>query len=116
LQTRYGRRALTIWPLLLLAIAAEVAATSLLPQTNGFRKLKPTVAVACLYTVAFALLAQILKFTDIGIAYALWAGLGTASVAVIGVLFRNERFSWKHAIGLALVVTGVVTLNLQAGQ
>lgn len=105
-----------IWPLLLLAIAAEVTATSLLPQTEEFKKLKPTLAVACLYTVPFALLAQVIKFTDIGIAYALWAGLGTAAVAVVGVLFKNERFTWKHAVGLVLVVAGVAALNFHGGH
>lgn len=105
-----------IWPLLLLAIAAEVAATTLLPRTNEFKKLKPTLAVAGLYTIAFALLAQILKFTDMGVAYALWAGLGTAAVAVVGVMFRGEKAGWKHALGMGLVVTGVVTLNLQGGH
>lgn len=96
-----------IWPLLILAIAAEVAATSLLPKTKEFRRLKPTLLVAGLYTIAFALLAQILQFTDMGIAYALWAGLGTAAIAAVGIVFRGEKASWKHGLGMVLVVTAL---------
>ena len=102
-----------IWPLLILAIAAEVAATSLLPKTKEFRRLKPTLVVAGLYTIAFALLAQVLQFTDMGVAYALWAGLGTAAIAAVGIMFRGEKASWKHGLGMILVVSGVVALNLQ---
>ncbi|MGO4588846.1 DMT family transporter [Paenarthrobacter sp. 2TAF44] len=103
-----------MWPLLILAIAAEVAATTLLPKTKEFRRLKPTLVVACLYTIAFALLAQILRFTDMGIAYALWAGLGTAAIAAVGIIFRGEQASWKHGLGMVLVVSGIVALNLQS--
>ena len=104
-----------IWVLLVGAIAAEVAATSLLPRTQEFRALRPTVVVLGLYAVAFVLLSRVLLELEVGVAYALWAGLGTAAVAVIGMLVLGERRSAGKLTGLTLVIAGAVLLNLSGG-
>jgi small multidrug resistance pump len=95
------------------AILAEVAATSLLKSTEGFTRLWPTVACAGGYVVAFLLLAQgIQRGLEVGVAYAIWAGLGTTLIVVVGILFLGEPVSAAKVAGVALVVAGVVILNL----
>ena len=98
--------------MLVCAIAAEVIATSLLPRTAGFTRLWPTVAVLGSYGLSFTLLAQVVRSLPIGIAYAIWAGLGTLFVLAIGVFLLHQSLSaWQFA-GILLVVVGVVLINL----
>jgi small multidrug resistance pump len=98
---------------LFVAIALEVVATSLLKATEGFTKLWPTVATLTGYTGAFAALAwAVQQELPVGLAYAMWAGLGTAAIVAIGVLFLDEPLSPQKVVGIALVVGGVVVLNL----
>lgn len=97
---------------LLLAIAFEVVATSLLKATDGFTRLWPTVACLAGYAAALLMLALVVRQLPVGFAYAVWAGLGTAAIAVIGVLFLDEHLSAAKVVGVLLVVGGVVTLNL----
>lgn len=104
-----------IWVLLVGAIAAEVVATSLLPRTQEFRALRPSAVVLALYGLAFVLLSRVLLELEVGVAYALWAGLGTAAVAVVGMLVLGERRSAGKLTGLALVIAGAVLLNLPGG-
>ncbi|MFC9908288.1 MULTISPECIES: multidrug efflux SMR transporter [unclassified Streptomyces] len=94
------------------AIAAEVAATTAMKYSDGFSRLWPSLLTALGYAVAFALLAQTLKTVSVGTAYAIWAGVGTAVVAVIGMLFLGEGMSLTKAAGIALIIVGVVVLNL----
>ncbi|AXG82383.1 DMT family transporter [Streptomyces paludis] len=98
--------------LLAAAIAAEVAGTTAMKYSEGFTRLWPSVLTVAGYLVAFGLLAQTLKTLSIGTAYAIWAGAGTAVIAVIGMLFLNESASPVKLAGIALVVAGVVVLNL----
>jgi small multidrug resistance pump len=96
-----------------LAIAAEVLATSLLKSTEGFTKLWPTVGVLALYAGAFYTLTQsLVRGMQVGVAYAIWSGLGTTLIVIIGVLFLQESITVTKVVGVALVVAGVVTLNL----
>ena len=97
---------------LLFAIAAEVVATSLLKSTAGFTRLWPTLACLGGYTLAFIALSQAVRHIPVGIAYAMWAGLGTAAVVAIGAVFLGEALSVTKVVGLVLVVGGVVVLNL----
>ncbi|MER8069501.1 multidrug efflux SMR transporter [Streptomyces sp. NPDC094034] len=98
--------------LLAAAIAAEVAATSAMKYSEGFTRLWPSLATALGYVIAFALLAQTLKTISIGTAYAIWAGVGTAAIAAIGMVFMNESMTPTKLLGIALVIAGVVVLNL----
>ncbi|MFC5748398.1 DMT family transporter [Actinomadura rugatobispora] len=99
------------------AIIAEVAATSLIKNTEGFTKLWPTLACLAGYGTAFVLLAQAIeRGMQVGVGYAVWAGLGTTLIAVIGTLFLDEPVTVAKVAGIALVVAGVVTLNLTSAH
>ena len=98
--------------LLALAIAVEVAASALLPKAKGFTDLPWTMAVVVGYGVAIWLLTIVVRSLPVSVAYAIWAGAGTALVAVVGYLFLDESMDWVKAISLALIVAGVVGLNL----
>ncbi|MCY1371433.1 Nicotine metabolites export pump subunit NepA [compost metagenome] len=100
------------WSLLLTAIGVEVAASAALPRTDSFRNPLWTVLVLGGYALSIWLLALVVKDLPVSIAYAVWAGLGTAGMAVVGVLFLDERLDALKAGALALIVLGVVLLNL----
>ncbi|MEV7615391.1 multidrug efflux SMR transporter [Streptomyces sp. NPDC089799] len=94
------------------AIAAEVAGTTAMKYSHGFTKLWPSLGTAVGYLLAFTLLAQTLKSMPVGTAYAIWAGVGTAAIAAIGVLFLGEAATAAKLAGIVLVIAGVVLLNL----
>ncbi|WP_329319410.1 DMT family transporter [Streptomyces sp. NBC_01262] len=94
------------------AILAEVLGTTAMKYSDGFSRLLPSLGTAAGYLIAFALLAQTLKTMSVGTAYAIWAGVGTAVIAGIGMVFLGESASAVKLAGLALVIAGVVVLNL----
>lgn len=94
------------------AITAEIIATISMKYSEGFSKLWPSLVTGAGYVIAFALLAQALKTLQVGTAYAIWSGVGTAAVAVIGILFMNETLSLAKVAGVVLIVAGVLVLNL----
>jgi small multidrug resistance pump len=103
-----------VWaPLLLLvAIGVEVAATALLPRAAGFTEPLWSVGIVGGYALSIWLLALVVRAIPVSVAYAVWAGLGTAAVAMVGFLFLGESMSWLKATSLCLIVLGVVGLNL----
>jgi small multidrug resistance pump len=101
------------WLLLALAIASEILATSALKLSNGFTHLGWTLIVATGYLASFVLLAQALKLhLDMGTAYAVWSGAGTAAIALIGAAFMGETLTPLKIGGILLIIGGVVLLNL----
>ncbi|MFB7501626.1 DMT family transporter [Streptomyces sp. NPDC056161] len=94
------------------AIAAEVAATTAMKYSDGFSKPGPALLTALGYVVSFVLLARTLKTLSIGTAYAIWSGVGTATMAVLGLLLFGEGLNALKIAGLVLIVGGVVVLNL----
>jgi small multidrug resistance pump len=94
------------------AIAAEVLATSLLGRTNGFTVLLPSAVVVVGYVVSFFLLSIVVKTMPVGIAYAIWSGVGTLAVVGIGVALLGQPLTLWQALGVALVVGGVVLINV----
>jgi small multidrug resistance pump len=94
------------------AIFAEVLGTTAMKYSDGFSRLWPTVATAVAYLISFVLLAQTLKSMAVGTAYAIWSAVGTALIAGIGIVFLGESASWVRMLGIALVIAGVVVLNL----
>jgi small multidrug resistance pump len=98
--------------MLVAAIAAEVGGTTALKYSDGFSRLWPSVLTVLGYTVSFVLLAQTLKTVSVGTAYAIWSGVGTAAIAMIGVAFLGEGMTAVKAAGMALIIVGVVVLNL----
>jgi small multidrug resistance pump len=105
------------WLLLTFAIASEVLATSALKLSNGFTHIGWTIVVAAGYIISFVLLAQALKLQlDMGTAYAVWSGIGTAAIAVIGALFMGEPLTPYKIGGILLIIGGVIVLNLAGGH
>ena len=98
--------------LLAVAIALEVASSALLPKAEGFTNVPWTIVVMAGYAAAIWLLTIIVKTVPVSVAYAIWAGTGTALVAVVGYLFLGESLGWVKAVSLAMIVAGVVGLNL----
>ncbi len=104
------------WVFLSAAIAFEVAATSLIGFTNGFRHLWWTVAVLAGYGVSFYMLAQAVRKLEIGLVYAIWSGVGTAAIVTIGVIFLGESVTVPKLVGIGLIVAGVLVLNIMGGH
>lgn len=98
------------------AIAAEVAASAALPRTQGFRDPAWTAFVVGGYAVSIWLLAIVVRTMPVSTAYAIWAGLGTAAVAVIGALWLGESLDALKVAALSMIVVGVVVLNLQGAH
>ena len=97
---------------LAIAIITEVAATSALKASQEFTKLIPSLVVVIGYGVAFYLLTLVLRTIPVGIAYALWAGVGIVLVAIIGAILYKQIPDFPAAIGIGLIVAGVVVINL----
>jgi len=98
---------------LLLAIASELAATTSLKLSLGFTKPLPSVIVVVGYCVSFYLMSQALKLAmPIGTAYAIWSGIGTVGIAVLGVVFFSETMDVARLLGISLIIAGVLVLNL----
>lgn len=104
---------MTAFALLLLAIAIEVGASSALPRAEGFTHPGWTVGVVAGYLTAIWLLTVVVRWMDVSVAYAIWSGLGTAAIAVVGSVWLGEGFGAAKAAGIALIVLGVVLVNLQ---
>ena len=102
--------------LLGLAIGIEVASTAALPRTDGFRDPMWAAIVVAGYAASIWLLALVVQRLPVSITYAIWSGLGTAVIAVVGVLFLGESLNPVKVTAIALIVVGVVVLNLQAAQ
>ncbi|MEU6977998.1 multidrug efflux SMR transporter [Streptomyces sp. NPDC046371] len=94
------------------AIVAEIVATTSMKYSEGFSRLVPSLITGAGYVVAFALLAQALKTLQVGTAYAIWSGIGTAAVAAIGALFLGESMNLAKIAGIVLIVAGVAVLNM----
>ena len=97
---------------LAIAIAAEVAATSALKASEGFTRLGPTLIVTAGYGVAFYCLSLVLRTVPVGIAYAIWAGVGIVLIALIGALVLRQPLDAPAVVGIALIVAGVVVIQL----
>lgn len=102
--------------LLGLAILTEVIGTVLLRVSDGFAKPLPSVGVVVMYVVSVFLLARVLRELEIGFTYAVWAGVGTATVALIGVAVWDEPMGMVKALSLLAVIAGVIGLNLASSH
>ena len=94
------------------AIFCEVAGTMLLPVSQNFTKLIPTVALSIFYLSAFYLLTFVVNKLPIAIVYASWSGLGIFSIAILGYIFFNQTLSYQAIIGLFLIILGVTLVNV----
>ncbi|TVM05228.1 MAG: multidrug efflux SMR transporter [Halomonas sp.] len=97
---------------LVLAVVAEVVATSALKASDGFTRLWPSLLVVFGYGLAFYLLGLALRVLPVGVAYAIWAGLGIVLVTLVGMVVFGERPDLPGVLGLGLIVSGVVVLQV----
>ena len=96
---------------LALAIICEVIGTMLLPSSQNFTKLLPSIVLVMAYTFSFYFLTFALRDIPIAVVYASWAGLGVFLVALLGYFFFDQRLQWQAIAGLCLIVSGVALVN-----
>lgn len=99
---------------LFIAIVAEVAATSALKSAEGFTRLIPSVVVVAGYCVAFFFLSLTLRVLPVGIAYAIWSGIGIVLVSGIAWIYYGQHLDLPAIIGLSLIIAGVMVINLMS--
>lgn len=102
------------WVLLVFAILGELVGTTALKLSVGFSRLLPSVFVFVGYGAAFWLMSQSIQRIPLGVAYAVWAGVGVAAAALIGVFFFRESLGWFQAMSIGFIVMGVVGLNFSS--
>ncbi|GHV58998.1 quaternary ammonium compound efflux SMR transporter QacE delta 1 [Campylobacterota bacterium] len=100
------------WLFLAIAICGEVIATSALKSSSGFTKLVPSVVVVVGYALAFYFLSLALRSIPMGVAYAVWAGLGIVLLLAIAWIFYGQKLDFWAFVGIGLIVSGVAVLNL----
>lgn len=98
--------------LLAISIICEVFGSSLLKATNGFKNILPSFGVVLGYGLAFYTLSLTLVELPLGTVYAIWAGVGTALTAMVGVILYKEVFNLKKFLGITLIIFGVILLNI----
>ena len=99
------------YSLLLVAIFCEVAGTMLLPVSQNFTKVMPTVCLTIFYLASFYLMTFVMDKLPIAIVYATWSGLGVFTIAILGYFFFKQTLAWQAILGLFLIVIGVVLVN-----
>lgn len=104
------------WFFLVMAILSEVAGTVCMKLSAGFSKTLPSVLMWVFYGICFAFLAFTLKKIDVGVAYAIWSGVGTALIAAVGVIYFREPLTLPRIIGLVTIILGVIILKLSGGE
>ena len=100
------------WLWLILAIVAETIGTTALKASNGFTRLGPTAVTVIAYAGSFWLLALVLRTMPVGIAYAIWSGLGIVLIAGIGWIAFQQELDAPAVIGMCLIVAGIVVMQL----
>jgi small multidrug resistance pump len=98
--------------LLAFAIAIEVIATLALRASDGFSRIGPSLIVVAGYATSFWLLSLVLKHISVGTSYAIWSGVGTAALALIGIVALGEPANALKLASIALIIAGVIGLNL----
>jgi len=107
---------MTHWMFLALSIVTEVAGTTSMKLSEGFSKPLFTALIFIFYGVSFYFFSIAIKRIEFGSAYAIWAGLGTALIALIGVVYFRDGMDMIKAISLAAIIAGVIGLNLTAAD
>ena len=100
------------WPLLMLAITAEVLGTSCLRLSQGMTKPLPTILVFLAYAIAMGLLSKVVMSLPLGLTYALWSGIGTVAIVLVGWLAYQQTLSVAQLIGIGMITSGVVLVNI----
>ena len=102
----------TYWTCLIIAILFGVLGTVCMKLSHGLKKWKPSVSLFVFYLISCIALTMAIQGIDVSIVYAVWSGVGTILVAIIGILIFEESFSIKKAISIFLIVMGIIGINL----
>jgi len=98
--------------ILFLAILSEVIATTSLKFSEGFTRLVPSVVVVIGYGLSFYLLSVALKAMPLGVAYAIWSGVGLILTVIAGMVLFRETLDWARVVGILLIIAGIVFINV----
>lgn len=101
---------------LAIAIVFEVLGTTFMKLSEGYTRLWPSLGMAVFYILSFSSLGISLKNLNVGTAYAIWSGMGTVLIVLIGMFFFKEDLTWMKAICLMLIIAGVIGLNLSGSS
>jgi small multidrug resistance pump len=99
------------WTFLAMAIFSEIVATSSLKSTEGFTNLIPSVIVLVGYSAAFYFLSLTLNEMPVGIAYAIWSGVGIVGIAIVGMIFHEQNLDAGAMIGMGLIILGIIVMR-----
>ena len=100
------------WILLIAAICMEVCGTTCLKLSEGLTKWLPSLLIFVFYSLAFVLMSFAVRKLDLSLSYAIWSGVGTLLIAIISFFWFKEPFTLLKVVSMALVIAGVVGLNL----
>lgn len=104
------------WVLLVLAIVSEVFGTAMLKASDGFTKWLPVAGVIAGYALSFLFLGFALKDIGVGVAYAIWSGLGTVGIVIAGYFIFGEQLNTWGYVGIAVIIAGVIILNVSGAH
>ena len=102
----------TAYIYLVVAVIAETIGTSALQASAQFTKFWPSVLVVAGYAIAFYFLGLTLKYVPVGVAYALWSGLGIVFISIIGVLVFSQKLDFAAIVGMSMIIAGIVVIQL----
>lgn len=100
------------WLTLAAAVLAETIGTTALQASQQFTRLGPSIVVVLAYAVAFYLLASALRYFPVGIAYAVWSGMGIVFISIIGFVVFQQRLDLPAIVGIVLILLGILVINL----
>ena len=101
-----------VYSVLILAIAFEVIGTLLLPASKSFTRLGPTLTLLSCYAISFYSLSWLSQKLSLAVIYATWSGLGIVAVSILSFLLYQQRINWPVALGLVLIIIGVIVVNV----
>lgn len=101
-----------VYAVLVVAIVFEVLGTSAMQAAQHFTRVVPTAAMVVCYAIAFFFLSWSLRYVPVGIAYAIWSGLGIVLISLVGYFAFGQKLDPAAIFGLGLIIAGVLVLNL----
>lgn len=103
---------LNTWLILIIAITAETFATSMVKASDGFTRLLPSLGVIVGYVISFYGLSRVVRVMNLGVAYAIWAGLGICLVSLLAWCFFGQKLDLPAVVGMGLIIVGVLVIQL----
>lgn len=100
------------WLLLFITIITSVIGTFYMKLAEGFRHLKPTILFIIFYAISFIVMTFALQYMELSVLYAVWSGVGTLLVALTGVMYFHEKFTFRKGFFLMLIIFGVIGIHL----